>query len=42
MFLAFNTVDIRPAGKLLSNKGSVGRDGSGKENAVRALIAQQI
>jgi len=38
----FNTVNVRPAEKLLSNKGSVGRDGSDKGSVVRALIAQQV
>ena len=38
----FNVVNVRPAVKLLSNKGSVGRDGSDKGSVVRALIAQQV
>ena len=38
----FNIVNVRPAAKLLSNKGSVGRNGSDKSSVVRALIAQQV
>ena len=38
----FNVVNVRSAVKLLSNKGSVGRDGSDKGSVVRALIAQQV
>ena len=38
----FNIVNVRPAARLLSNKGSVGRDGSIKSSVVEGLIAQQV